>query len=148
MPFDGSRPFEGLEPRIAWTQALARENARHQRYGRSASIVVFEARPLSEVAAMDGWMERVAGPIAHTIKRDARATDLITRSADARFQVLLPETTEAEAVHFADRVISDCGVWLGAIRAPVGVRAAASATHGDLTLEDALIRAIEALARD
>lgn len=147
-PFESTRPFDGLEPRIAWTQALAREDARHQRYGRAASIVIFEARPLTEIAFADGWLGRVAAPIAHTIRRAARATDLITRSADTRFQVLLPETTEGEAVHFADRVIGDCGVWLAAMQAPVGVRAAASATHGDLTLEDALIRAIEALARD
>jgi len=111
-------------------------------------VVVFEARPLTDVAQTDGWMDRVAAPIAHTIRRDARATDIITRAAEVRFQVLLPETNEAEAVRFADRVIADCGVWLGAMRAPVGVRAAAAATHADLTLADALFRALESLSRD
>src|SRR5256885_5228148 len=58
-----------------------------------------------------------------------RSTDRVTRASDTRFQVLLPETTEADAAHFAERVLADCAVWLAALHAPVTVRASRSEEH-------------------
>jgi GGDEF domain-containing protein len=138
-------PFGALESRVAWTQALARESARQQRYGRAASVVVFQVEPLTKATYLDGWTERVAGPVAHAIRRGARETDLATRSGPGRFQVLLPETTESEAATFADRVVRDCAVWLEATGAPLTVRAAAASTTGDSNLENALERALDLL---
>src|SRR3990172_8865785 len=57
-------------------------------------------------------------PIAHAIHRGIRETDFVTRTAGARFQILLPETSASEAAHVADRVVADCDVWLQAIGAP------------------------------
>jgi GGDEF domain-containing protein len=139
-------PLEGLISRVAWAEALEREGARVLRYGHVASMVVFELAPLSEPGTRDGWIERLAGPVAHAIRRGARETDLITRAAPGRFLVLLPETTETEASRFADRVLRDIRVWLEAMGAPIGVRAAASAAAaGDGGLEVALERGQELL---
>lgn len=140
--------FEGLENRIAWMDALRREDARQQRYRRAASIVVIEARALSRSSGADDWLSRSAGPIAHTIRRAARQTDRITRTSETRFLVLLPETSEVDASHFAERVLTDCAVWLNAANAPITVRASAAAATAtsELSLEDALGRALEALA--
>ena len=148
IPVGDRHAFEGLESRIAWMDAVRREDARQQRYRRAASIVVIEARTVTQAPGADEWLSRSAGPIAHTIRRAARQTDRITRASENRFLILLPETTEADATHFAQRVLSDCAVWLNAALAPVAVRASAAAATAtsEMSLEDALSRAIEALA--
>ena len=148
VPGDGNRPFEGLEGRVAWNEALRREDARQQRYSRSTAIVAFLVRPLSEAARDDGWVERVAAPVAHSIRRGARETDLITRAGPGLYQVLLPETTESEAAGFAERVVSDCRIWLDAMAAPVVVNAAAAGTTGDMGLDGTLARALELLGTE
>lgn len=129
-------------------EAVRREDSRQQRYRRAASIVVIEARALTRTEGADTWLSRAAGPIAHTIRRAARQTDRITRASENRFLILLPETSEADAAHFAERVLGDCAVWLNAALAPIAVRASAAAATAtsELSLEDALTRAIEALA--
>jgi len=128
--------------------ALRREDARQRRYRHAASIVVFEARALTETDAAGDWLNRIAGPVAHTGRRAARATDRVTRASKTRFMVLLPETSEADAAHYAERVLGDCAIWLNAMHAPVAVRAsaAASSAASEHSLEDALSRAIDALA--
>jgi hypothetical protein len=148
VPITGRASFEGLESRIAWMEALKREDARQLRYRHAASIVVFEARALTDASSASDWLSRIVGPIAHTIRRTARATDRVTRASETRFMVLLPETSETDAAHFAERVLSDCAMWLNAMHAPVAVRAsaAAAAATSEHSLEDALARAIEALA--
>ncbi len=117
-------PFAGLHTRIAWTEALHRETARSIRYRRPASVVVIVAEATAETPDAAAWLERVAGPIAHSVHRGIRQTDLATRTGNARFQVLLPETTDVEATHLAARIVLDCQVWLQALGAPVRVRAA------------------------
>jgi hypothetical protein len=148
LPISGRHAFDGLESRVAWMEALRGEDVRQRRYRRAASVVVFEATLLARSENPGDWLSRIAGPIAHTIRRAARQTDRVTRASDTRFQVLLPETTEADAAHFAERVLADCAVWLAALHAPVTVRAsaAAAAATSETSLEDALDRAVEALA--
>jgi len=148
LALGGRAAFEGLESRVAWMDALRREDARQARYRRAAAIVIFEATPLTHTDAADDWLSRMAGPIAHTVRRASRQTDRVTRASDTRLQVLLPETTEADAAHFAQRVLADCAVWINAMHAPVAVRASAAAATAtsEMSLEDALDRALEALA--
>ncbi len=148
VPAGDGRTLAGLESRVAWNEALRREDARQQRYSRATSIVAIGVRPLSESARADGWLDRVASPIAHAIRRGARETDLVTRAGPGRFQVLLPETTEAEAAAFAERVMADCRVWLAAMAAPIAIHAAAAGTTGDIGLPDTLDRALELLGPD
>jgi GGDEF domain-containing protein len=139
-----SSPFGGMVGRMAWMEALARESARNRRYRRPAAVVIITARVASD--ARPDWTDRVAGPVAHAIRRGAREADLVTRVAAATFQVLLPETTRAQAQRFADRIVADCNVWLQAMSAPLSIRAASAATTPDTTLEDALERATAAIA--
>src|SRR5512141_3304630 len=124
VPSDGVRRLQGLESRVAWNDALRREDARQQRYSRTTAIVALAVRPLTEAARLDGWLDRVASPVAHSIRRGARETDLVTRAGPGLFEVLLPETTESEAASFADRVVADGRIWLDAMAAPVAIHAA------------------------
>lgn len=82
--------------------------------------------------------------IAHAVRRGVRDADLVTRTATATFQILLPETTELQATRFAERVVADCDVWLRAMSAPVHLRATAAGTSAEETIEDALERALQA----
>jgi hypothetical protein len=134
-------PFGGLETRVAWTDALRRESARNLRYRRPVAVAVIAARPSGRVP-VDGWVGRIAGPIAHTIRRGTRETDLVTRAADARFQILMPETTGPEAQRLAARLTADCRVWLEAMGAPIEIHAAAVSATPHTTLEVALERAL------
>ena len=139
---NGSNGFGALETRIAWMEALRREAARSVRYRRPAAVMVIAGVVTSDTRDANGWLTRMAGPIAHAIHRGIRETDLATRTGDARFQVLLTETTAREARHVAERVVHDCQVWLQAVQAPLAVRAASAGTAPDTTLEMALEQAL------
>lgn len=145
IPAEAGPPLTGLESRISWTDALRREQARQQRYGHAASIVAFGIQPLTEVARLDGWLDRVAPPVAHAIRRGARETDLVTRTGPGLFQVLLPETTEIEAQALADRIVADCQVWLDAMAAPLAIRGAGAGIAANDDPDAALDRALQAL---
>ena len=138
-------PFVLLENRIGWIEAVRRESIRNQRYGGPAAVIVIASEPTADTAQAKGWLARLAAPIAHAIHRGIRETDLVSRAAGTRFQILLPETTGSEAVQIADRVLADCDVWLQAVGAPVVVRASAAGTAPDRTLEAALDLAVGAI---
>ncbi|MEW5990191.1 MAG: hypothetical protein AB1736_02445 [Chloroflexota bacterium] len=138
-------PLAGLTPRIAWLEALERESARHRRYRRPAAVVIVAAGPAGRGRPVDGWLGRVAGPIAHAVHRGLRETDLVARTSEATFQVLMPETTAREAARVAARVAADCDVWLRAVDAPVAVRTASAATAHDMSLEAAFEKARTAI---
>ena len=140
----------GLVPRLTWNYALEREAARARRYKRPASVVVVTIEPRASRTVGDGgpsdqgdgWPGRIARPLAHAIRRGARETDLVTRATESRFQVLLPETPERDARHFAERIVADCEVWLSSLDAPVRVRAVAVGTTAERALGAALEEAI------
>lgn len=138
-------PFTRLETRIAWMEALRRESARQARYRRHTAVVVLAVEASARPVTSDPWVTRVMGPVAHALRRGLRETDLVTRASDGRFYVLMPETTAREAMRVADRVIADCRVWLTAMDAPVRLRSAVVAASNDVTVEDALDRAIATL---
>jgi hypothetical protein len=126
-------------------EAFRRETARTIRYRRPTAVMVIAGEPTADTSDAASWLGRVAAPIAHVIQRGIRETDLVTRTGEARFQVLLPETTGREATHIAERVIADCEIWLRAIEAPVTLRASSSGTTAHTTLDAALARALEAI---
>lgn len=136
----------GLVPRLAWNEALDREAARARRYKRPASVVVVTIEPRTRRPSGERlagpWPARIARPLAHAIRRGARETDLVTRATETRFQVLLPETPERDARHFAERIVADCEVWLSSLEAPVRVRAVAVGTTAERALDAALELAI------
>jgi GGDEF domain-containing protein len=127
-----------LDNRQDWSVALHRESSRVARYGRPAAVVAVTLEPsrpgMTDAAALD----RLAGPIGHTLAREARESDLVTRVSPTRFHVLLPETSQAEAARYIDRVIHACELWFAAAGLPVRLRAVAASPGPGQRLEDAL----------
>ena len=92
-----------LDTRSDWDRALRHEDARILRYGRPASVLVVEVR-----AGSDARVDRIAQLVGSTVRHLARETDRVARVAPGRFHLLLPETTEREAVAMADRIRRTC----------------------------------------
>ena len=139
--------LRSLPGRIEWNAALERESVRAARYGRPAAVAIVELRCVRAADSVDPWLRSVAGPISSVLRRESRATDLVARVASTRFQILLPETTEAGAERLAERVAAGCRSFIVSAGAPLAIRVsvAGSGLHGSLhqALADAL-RILEA----
>lgn len=152
-----ARPVEpALDTRSDFAAAIKRETARAERYGRPATVVAVEfdvaTGPTIGGGVQGGGastghgangheirqIDRLAGPIGYTLRREARDTDRIARVAPNRFHVLLPETSEADAIRYIDRARQACEVWFTGAALPVRLRIEAASTGRDLSLQDAL----------
>jgi GGDEF domain-containing protein len=136
-----------LPGRLEWNAALDRESSRAARYGRPAAVAIVEIKPERPTISVDPWLRTVAGPIARVLRQDSRATDLVARVANTRFQILLPETSEAGATCLAERIASGCRTFIESTDAPVTVRVTVAAAGLADSLHEALehaLRSIEA----
>ena len=128
-----------------WNRILGDEDARVQRYGRPATIVIIELDGLDRLigALGKGAGDRVTRAVGDTLSRHARGADQLARLDRGRFGVLLPETGEVEAVNYVERVRSACELWLesGAIALRLAIGWAAPPVGG--TLADAVTTAEE-----
>ena len=131
--------------RLEFSLALERESARAARYGRPASVAIVELVPERPNHAVDIWLRSLAGPVARTLRSGSRTTDLVARVANARFQVLLPETPETGAGQFAERVSSACQSSIDESGAPVTVRVTIAVASPDHSLQEALINALQSI---
>jgi GGDEF domain-containing protein len=138
--------LRSMPGRLEWNAALERESARAARYGRPAAVAIVELKPARSGGSMDLWIRTVAGPIARALRHDSRATDLVARVADARFQILLPETSESGAEQLAQRVTVACRAVIERAAVPATVRVSVAGTGVEGTLEDALASALQAIA--
>lgn len=143
-----------LDTRTDFAAAVRREAARTERYGRPATVLAVEfgyaspdgptfphgALPGGRVhpAQADRQLDRLAGPIGYTLRREARDTDRIARVGPNRFHVLLPETSDRDAKGYIERARRACEVWFAAVSLPVELRIEAASTGRDQTLTDAL----------
>ncbi len=142
-----------LDTRTDFGAAVQREAARSERYGRPATILAVEFAiaererpslasgaplPARHPAQADRQIDRLAGPIGYTLRREARDTDRIARVAPNRFHVLLPETSERAAKGYIERARRACEVWFAAVALPVELRIEAASTTRERTLTDAL----------
>jgi hypothetical protein len=98
-----------LETAAEWRAALARETVRVRRYGRPATVMIVEVtvNPLTgpdEAATAFDLVE----PVLDAIRHETRETDRVTRMSATRFHLLLPETAETDAAHFAERLRGAC----------------------------------------
>lgn len=144
----GVRPPTDLRTipgRLEFGAALERESIRADRYGRPAAVAIVELRPESGNPAAGPWLKSLAGPIVALVRGGSRATDLVARVAEARFQVLLPETPEEGAGHFAERIADACRTTIDASGAPVVVRVSVAAANEDHSLQDALAEAVRSI---
>ena len=134
-----------LPGRLEFGAALERESMRAARYGRPACVAIVELVPERVNQQADVWLRSLAGPVSRTLRQGARATDLVARTANARFQVLLPETPEAGAGRFAERISSACQSSIDDAGAPVAVRVTIAAATPDHSLEEALAHALQSI---
>ncbi len=143
-PESGPRPMiddrTGLETGLAWEMAVDREEKRLARYGHTVTVVVAELDRLDALAARLGQenADRLVPPVAMTFRRFARAADLVARTGHARFQVLMPETDEIQAINFVERVRDACDMWLDA--SAISVRLVTGWAHAGTgtTIRDAV----------
>jgi hypothetical protein len=147
-----------LDTRTDFNAALRSEAARADRYGRPATVVAVEftiaggAGPeaIGPRRSTDGraarQIDRLAGSIAFTLRREARDTDRIARVSPNRFHVLLPETTEADALRYIDRARQACEVWFDGAALSVQLRMEAASSGNGLSLTEALASAEERIS--
>ena len=134
-----------LPGRLEFGAALERESLRAARYGRPACVAIVELVPERQSQQIDIWLRSLAGPVSRSLRQSTRATDLVARMANARFQVLLPETPEAGAGRFAERVSTVCQTSIDDTGAPVAVRVTVAVSTPDHSLEEALAHALRSI---
>lgn len=123
-----------MDTRTDWETALRHEDARVARYGRPAAVLAVRLR-VTTTNVVDRYAQRIGG----AIRQQARETDRVTRVGPDRFQVLLPETLEAEATVLADRVRTACVSLLpGLPPSELEILVAAASTSSGGTLLEAL----------
>ena len=106
----------GFDGPATWAKRLSEENARVQRYGRPATIVLVELAGVDRLTERLGpdAADRLIPPIAMTMRRQARSADSLARLGPTRFAALMPDTDEVKAINYIERVRSACDVWLEA----------------------------------
>ena len=109
-------PATGFATRRAWDEVFRHEEHRFARYGRPVTLLVVELEGVDSLAAMlgQGAADRLIPPVAASMRRSARAADYLARAGHTRFVALLPETDEVAAINYAERVCSECDMWLEA----------------------------------
>jgi diguanylate cyclase (GGDEF)-like protein len=129
-------PLTGLLLPAEWNRIVGDEAARIHRYGRPATVVLFELDGLDKLIAVLGPEagDRILPALTDVLSRHARAADHLARLGPGRFAVLLPETGEVEAVNYVERVREACELWLesGAIAMRLAIGWAAPPTDGGL----------------
>jgi hypothetical protein len=110
----GRDPLTGLLDALSFKEVLAHEDAREQRYGRPATVVVFELDGLSKIVDRLGpnTGDRIEVALADTIARLARRADYVARLERGRYGALLPETDEVAAINYVERIRRACDLWL------------------------------------
>ena len=144
-PAPSSTALRTTAGRLEWNAALERESARAARYDRPVSVAIVELKSSRADASIDPWLQAIAGPVARLLRDGSRSTDLVARVASTRFQVLLPETPEEGASHFAERVGAGCRTYVQSTGAPVSVRISVAAANREQSLHEALANALRSI---
>jgi hypothetical protein len=140
---------QNLDTRTDFVAALRSESARTERYQRPATVIGVEfalGEPAPTPHQQVRQIDRLAGPIGFTLRREGRDTDRIARVASNRFHVLLPETSEEDALGYIERARQACEVWFAGAALPVDLKFEAESTTGDLSLTQALAAVEERLS--
>jgi GGDEF domain-containing protein len=134
-----------LPGRVDFNAALERESLRAARYNRPAAVAIVELKADRPGQAVDPWVRTLTGPIVRALRGGSRSTDLVARVASTRFQVLLPETAEAGASRFAERVTSACHASIESLGAPLSIRVSVAVASPDSPLTEALAHALRSI---
>ena len=133
-----------LDSRHDWDAALQIEASRAARYRRPATVVAIDVTAGNPGGPRRDVPDRLAAEVGRLLRREARDSDRVTRFGPTRFRILLPETTEAEARRFVERVRMRCEVADGA--GDLRLRSAVAASGPGRSLLDALTIAESRLA--
>jgi len=103
----------GLANRNRWYELLEVEAERVERYGRPCSVI---SADVDQLKSINDRLGHAQGDVlirgaAQVLALEARATDVVARVGGDEFLVLLPETDEAGAQVFVDRVRTAAGNW-------------------------------------
>jgi diguanylate cyclase (GGDEF)-like protein len=133
-----------------WDRIVLSEQARVSRYHRPVTVAFAEIVGLDRLADQWGWdlAERALAACARRLGREIRSSDHIARLEQARFGILLTETTEIAAINFVERARASCERELGATGSAVsiGFGWASPPDKGDLS--DAIDLALARLTAD
>jgi diguanylate cyclase (GGDEF)-like protein len=137
-----------------WDRIVLSEQARVGRYQRPVTVAFAEIVGLTDLAVQWGWdvSERALAACARRLGREIRSSDHIARLEQARFGILLTETTEIAAINFVERARASCERELKAVGkgvpndVAIGFGWASPPTKGDLS--DAIDLALARLAAE
>jgi diguanylate cyclase (GGDEF)-like protein len=135
----------GLDDEAAWDRRVADEAARLARYRRPVTIVCVDLDGLDRLRDVLGEEagDRLTLAMADTLRRLARDTDHIAHLGNGRFAVLMPETPDAAAARFVERVRRACELWLDSAAVAVRLAIGWASTSGELDLAGVQQLAIE-----
>jgi diguanylate cyclase (GGDEF)-like protein len=103
----------GLFNRRTLHEVLGREMARAQRTGIRLSVVMVDIDGFRALNERFGHVvgERVLLDVAHMLKRNFRAADILVRYGEDEFLAILPETDRREAQIAVDRLQGGVAQW-------------------------------------
>jgi len=110
-------PVTGLANRTGLEQAVAREQARRQRYGHAVTVIVCDVDGLKTVNDRSGHEagDALLRQVADRLRAATRASDVLGRLGGDEFLLVLPgETLDGSAVNRLRADLSDLPVSLGA----------------------------------
>ena len=110
----------GLMTQHCFYESLDKEWHRTQRFHLPLSCVMLDLDFFKQVNDVHGHPagDSVLKPVAELLVDNCRASDSVCRYGGEEFCVMLPETTEADAALWAERVRAR----LAALRSPMGLR--------------------------
>jgi diguanylate cyclase (GGDEF)-like protein len=96
----------GVENRAGWEKRLADEGERRARYSGEVSIISADLNGLKTINDRDGHEagDRAIRATADLLRKTARIVDHVARVGGDEFLILMPETDEAGATRFINRV--------------------------------------------
>jgi len=96
----------GLWNRRWFIHMLEHEVQRSRRYGTSIALVMFDIDHFKTVNDTLGhaFGDLVLADLAHVLRAEGRATDVVARYGGEEFMILMPDTAMAEAVTAAERI--------------------------------------------
>jgi hypothetical protein len=96
--------FGGLDPRLAFLDAVHREDDRVRRYRRPAAVAVLAIAGPNGTPVSPAHLDRGSWRLIDAATRVVRSTDRVARVGPDRLQLLMPETRLRSAERVVERI--------------------------------------------
>ena len=141
-------PLTGLGNRIAWEEALRREEALFGRHGRPVALLSLDVDhlKLTNDRFGHGGGDEILVAAADVLRDALRESDVVVRLGGDEFAAILPETEREGLAVVSERIAAATDSWRGShpdLRLSISV-GTASAVPGE-SLRDTFLRADDAL---